>query len=453
TELPTLSDRELVDAIEAARRQATWAQSLMLEGVAELARRRYGHEPYDSDTHRRICGEVSIELTVPTGQAEELVVMADTLPTMLPNTWAALRTGLLDYDRARVMVDGLGTLDPALARQLDADLIGEAIDATKTQLRHRLARAIKQADPAAHAERTRRAKTERRVEVWDNDDDTCDLVGRNLAAADAHAIRNRLTAAAQAMKADGDLRTIDQIRADLHHDLLRGIPLPDAVQHLITDTSGPVNWRLATPATGPTAPVTGPTLPTARTTDRMRLNYDTRGARAGSGTDAAQEVSIVAERVIAEALAEVADQQLTAVFDRARAEGQMDRLARLIGDAAQAMRDALTGTVDTWCRATSQNARHGHPRYRPPAALQRLIQHRHTTCVYPTCNRRSIHCDIDHTQPYDNGGHTCKCNLAPLCRAHHRIIKQHPDWKLIQLWPGLLVWVTPTGIWHIVTPR
>ena len=37
---PDLSDWELVAAMEAARRQATWAQALQLEGIAELARRR-----------------------------------------------------------------------------------------------------------------------------------------------------------------------------------------------------------------------------------------------------------------------------------------------------------------------------------------------------------------------------------------------------------------------------
>jgi hypothetical protein len=431
TEWSALSDRELVAATDAARRQATWTQSLMLEGVAELSRRRTAQDPYGgSDTHRRICGEISLELTVPTGQAEELVVMADTLPAVLPRTWAAMRTGHIDYDRARVMADGVIGLDPALARRLDGELIGEAVEVTKTRLRSRLTRAIKKADPDAHAERTKAARTERRVELWENGDETCDLVGRNLDAADAHAIGNRLGAAAQAMKADGDIRTVDQIRVDLYRDLLRGIPLPEAVRNLLT---GDASDESAGTDAGPESRLHAP----ARVT--------------------AAEVVAAAERVIAETLGEVADGQLTAVFDRARADGHLDRLPGLIGAAAQAMREAITGIVDSWCRVTTQTSGqtpgHGHAGYRPPGAMQRLVQRRHTTCAYPTCNRRAIHCDIDHTEPYDKGGRTCKCNLSPLCRAHHRIIKQHPDWKLIQLWPGLLVWVTPNGTWHIVTPQ
>ncbi len=435
----TLSDRELVAAMDAARRQTTWTQALQLETVAELSRRRREQDHcVGSETDRRICGEVSLELTVPTGQAEELVAMAEILPASLPCTWAAMRTGRIDYHRARVMLDGLSGLPDELARVLDAELIADAEASTTTLLRRRVSRAVKKADPDAYAERTKTARAERRVEVWDNDDDTCDLVGRNLNAVDAHAIHNRLTAAAQAMKADGDLRPIDQIRLDLYRDLLRGIPLAEAVRGLVTDDTGQFEQG------GPTG-------------------SDADGTSSRHST--ADEVVFAAERQIARLLAENVDAELSRVFDRARAEGRLDGMARLIGEAAQAMRDALAPIVDAWCSATiigstaatrgdpGQNRRHGHDGYRPPAPMQRLIQRRHATCVYPRCNRRSARCDLDHTQPYDARGRTCKCNLAPLCRTHHRLFKQHWQWRLVQPWPGLLLWVAPAGTWHIVLPQ
>ncbi|HEX6473313.1 MAG TPA: HNH endonuclease signature motif containing protein, partial [Streptosporangiaceae bacterium] len=188
----------------------------------------------------------------------------------------------------------------------------------------------------------------------------------------------------------------------------------------------------------------------------------------GSGLDS---ITAQAERQIAYALAHAADERLTGVFERARREGRLDGMARLIGEAVEAMRDALDPLVDSWCRATSPAPRpangphdtldtgarargaHGRDGYRPPATLQRLIQRRHATCVYPSCHRRSRRCDLDHTKPYDRGGRTCRCNLAPLCRAHHRLFKQHWQWKLIQLWPGLLIWIAPAGTWHIVLPE
>src|SRR5262245_47298779 len=100
----SLSDRELVAAMEASRRQTSWAQSLQLTAVGELTRRRYAREGTgDSDTHRRIAAEVSLELTITQGQAEELVWLAGDLADRLPHAWAALQTGQLDYDRARVI--------------------------------------------------------------------------------------------------------------------------------------------------------------------------------------------------------------------------------------------------------------------------------------------------------------------------------------------------------------
>ncbi|MGH3389504.1 MAG: HNH endonuclease, partial [Actinomadura sp.] len=59
--------------------------------------------------------------------------------------------------------------------------------------------------------------------------------------------------------------------------------------------------------------------------------------------------------------------------------------------------------------------------------------------------------DLDHTVPFHRGGPTCPCNLAPLCRGHH-LLKQHPDWTLTQIWPGALLWITPTGHWHLTGP-
>src|SRR5207249_5481003 len=84
------------------------------------------------------------------------------------------------------------------------------------------------------------------------------------------------------------------------------------------------------------------------------------------------------------------------------------------------------------------------PGYRPPAALRHLITMRQPTCSFPGCRRPAARCDQDHTVPYDQGGRTCECNLAPLCRRHHRA-KQAHRWRLTQPQPGVLIWTTPSG--------
>jgi hypothetical protein len=53
--------------------------------------------------------------------------------------------------------------------------------------------------------------------------------------------------------------------------------------------------------------------------------------------------------------------------------------------------------------------------------------------------------------PHHKGGATCLCNVSLLCRRHHRL-KQRPEWRLIQIWPGVLLWIAPTGHWYITGP-
>ena len=89
------------------------------------------------------------------------------------------------------------------------------------------------------------------------------------------------------------------------------------------------------------------------------------------------------------------------------------------------------------------------PAYKPPPSLRHLIQIRNVTCVFPGCGRPARQCDCDHTIPYHKGGLTCECNVAPLCRAHHRT-KQSPGWRLDQPRPGVLQWFAPSG-WKYTT--
>jgi hypothetical protein len=82
--------------------------------------------------------------------------------------------------------------------------------------------------------------------------------------------------------------------------------------------------------------------------------------------------------------------------------------------------------------------------YRPPATLQHLIRVRQQACAFPGCRRPASQCDLDHTTPFQRGGLTCECNLAPLCRRHHEA-KQAPGWGLEQSSPGVLTWTIPSG--------
>ena len=93
----------------------------------------------------------------------------------------------------------------------------------------------------------------------------------------------------------------------------------------------------------------------------------------------------------------------------------------------------------------------------PPAAMRETVVLRDATCVFPGCRRDSRACDLDHITEYlpmqDGGppGQTHPANLAPLCRAHHRV-KTHTTWRYKRLDDGSYDWTSPTGHQYRVTP-
>jgi hypothetical protein len=73
---------------------------------------------------------------------------------------------------------------------------------------------------------------------------------------------------------------------------------------------------------------------------------------------------------------------------------------------------------------------------------QVLLQH---TCVFPWCQRRARRADCDHIDPAARGGPTCDCNIAPLCRRHHRA-KTHTRWRYDKVDDTSFVWRSPNGL-------
>jgi hypothetical protein len=108
--------------------------------------------------------------------------------------------------------------------------------------------------------------------------------------------------------------------------------------------------------------------------------------------------------------------------------------------------------VRDWCEAASVHARQvidlnehrwneGHD---PTPLLREQMMLTHPTCVFMHCTRPSRSCDCDHIIEYDQGGPTCSCNLAPLCRHHHRY-KTHGGWTYERIGPRTFRWTSPLG--------
>ena len=68
---------------------------------------------------------------------------------------------------------------------------------------------------------------------------------------------------------------------------------------------------------------------------------------------------------------------------------------------------------------------HGRTTYRPPAALADFVRARDARCRFPTCQRQAGNCELDHVQPWTEGGVTADHNLANGC-VHHHHTKHQP---------------------------
>ncbi|WP_244928445.1 HNH endonuclease signature motif containing protein [Nocardioides sp. W7] len=111
--------------------------------------------------------------------------------------------------------------------------------------------------------------------------------------------------------------------------------------------------------------------------------------------------------------------------------------------------------VKTWCGNSDTQvvlkpvidlAGHVHiDAYETPDRLrerQVLLQH---SCVFPWCRKPARRCDCDHIDPAARGGPTCDCNIAPLCRRHHRA-KTHTRWRYDKLDDTTFAWQSPNGL-------
>jgi len=221
---------------------------------------------------------------------------------------------------------------------------------------------------------------------------------------------------------------------------------------IVTSTVGQALAVTRIPRTGPTLARAGPTLARAGPTlapagsapapARSAPTHAGRGGqRAGPFSTWTGLVGRVTLTIPEDVLA------ATAVPETAAGPGI---LASALNAAAVAAKHAAAqAAADLAAGGCAHTA--ASPAYRPPPRLREYVTARDVTCRFPYCRQPAWRGDLDHTRPYENGGLTCRCNLGGLCRFHH-ILKQHPDWQLTQLSPGIFQWTTPSGRTYLATP-
>ncbi|HZE29827.1 MAG TPA: DUF222 domain-containing protein [Actinoallomurus sp.] len=453
-----LDDHGLVEAMVAARRLASRAQAVELAAVAELVRRRHVADAEDG-----VCGvgvvsardyvndEVAEALTLSAVSADDLIRFATGLTGRLPGTFAALADGDLDYCKARTVWHCTAQVSDEVAAAIETRLLPRAPGQSTGEIRAKIRRLVRRLDPDALARRRARAVQQRDLQLVDTDDGTAHLTGVDLPADAASAAFNRVNAIAAGLKSDGDRRGAGQLRADVFLALLSG--------------------TLTT-----TEPPTGACRPPAETPVRRKDGWT------------------AVDDAVADIIAQTARDQLTVLTTRSptgllddpsvRHRGLAAVIAELhrelpwrhrgpaalVTQAGERMAGPLTGLKTRCCvpepdhapgrvhgaepdrdRGAEPDRDHGYDGYRVPAGMRRLIESRDRRCCFPGCRRPTHRCDADHTIPFHRGGPTCPCNVAMLCR-HHHSVKQTRGWRLQQLWPGVLLWITPTGHWRITAP-
>ncbi|MQW76048.1 DUF222 domain-containing protein [Nocardioides sp. dk4132] len=119
-----------------------------------------------------------------------------------------------------------------------------------------------------------------------------------------------------------------------------------------------------------------------------------------------------------------------------------------------------TEQVRGWCGGDAQvvikpvidlDAHHHTDAYAIPDRLTEQTRVTQPVCAFPWCERPARRCDTDHVVAHGDGGPTCSCNLAPLCRRHHRA-KTHTVWTYDKTDAATYLWRSPHGL-HLVKDR
>ena len=342
---------------------------------------------------RGIRLELAAALRITEAAADQLLAFSEALVHRYPQALESLGRAGMTERHAQALVDAL---DGASLHVREA-LIGQVVELAEREpvgtFRRRLRTLIAEHEAETLAERHAEALDRRRVAV-EYVEDAMAWLHLHIPAVEAQAVLDRATSIAKVLAAEqGEVRTLDQLRADVLCDLLiEG-----------DTTSHPERARGIRASVAVTVPA---------------LSLLGEGAGAGA-----------AGHALVEGIGPIP-------LDRAR---------------------ELCGGADGWMRVlthpeTGMVLSVGRDQYRPPPALRRLVRWRADRCMAPGCGMPASRCEIDHSIAWEHGGTTSLWNTAPLCRGHH-IVKHHGGWTLRQFENGTIEWTSPTGRRYLVEPE
>jgi len=220
-----LSDFDRVEVLRArARLRAHVDAELLADMVSVLDAETRALSPglAVDQIHEMTAAEIQAALCWTRRMAERQLDFAVTLVSDYPQVWEMLHAGLIDLARARVIVDQTCHLEPEVRDKVVGVALERAPIQTTGLLAARIRRLAIWVAPDDAREQYRQGLEERRVVSDANPDGTANLSGLQLSPADTQAVMRKINRLSRQIKATGDPRSIDQIRADIFLDLLKG---------------------------------------------------------------------------------------------------------------------------------------------------------------------------------------------------------------------------------------
>jgi hypothetical protein len=506
--LAALADDQLIGVLSGIRRieaRAAWGQLAIL---AELARRRPATgNPGDRGQHGFsdfAPDEVAAELRLSVQSAAGQMIYAVAVAGRLPRSFAALSAGQIHAVHLRIIDDETRILSPELAAAADEILAEAAQSKTFGELRYAARRLVLKLDPdAARRRKETAAKREAEVRRFREDSGNAGIIARELPCDEVLASWQHVDQRAHDLRAAGMAGSLRELRILAYLDLLqerdsRLAPAgPDRNGSAAAGPDGAGGPQDRPDGAGPGGnggPGHGPGQRGPAGTGLIRPARQA-GPDQGPSVAALINITVPLDTVLGQSATpgEVAgygpldpDDARDLVAAAARHPDTRWCVTALHPDGTAAahgcargrhppptaglastgrdppgpdpppgtrVRDYLAGLRIRMTPVARGHCDHTHAEsgYRPSRALAHLVKVRNTRCTAPGCGRPAARCDLDHTLAWDQGGITCECDLAPLCRHHHRC-KQSQGWKLEQPSPGVLKWQTPAGRRYATQP-
>jgi hypothetical protein len=415
-------DREVLAEALQAQVGSNRSRALVLDALGRFHARRVAEKDDAGGDRPAFFGLTPLEATKAElgpllGMGDQLIEsnleLVEQLTAYFPRMWSQCLEGRMDIGRASLAVSYLGRLakveDRVAYAQAVENFLAAQDDATAglhpvrySNLQQACWRRARRFEQVTKDESFKQAFAKRRVRLRTDEHGMGSLVATTRVDHSLQADYRLTLIARKRAEADGENRTIEQLRVDTMIDLILGrvtvaagdADLEDGETAEGVPVGDPTQWRdigqFARPIVNVTVPIT--TL--------MGLG-DTPGMLAG-GTPVPAELATM----IAEDPGSVWHRLLT---DRA-------------GGFVELSTDTYQCTKLQWKWTVAENPQ----------------------CVWPTCRRPSTVTDLDHREPYPVG-RTSTRNLQPLCERHHKI-KHSRGFSVVREADGSYTWTSRFGV-------